>query len=35
MDIAVLDRRIAEVRARIRWFELAAEGNTMPGVNLW
>ena len=35
MPIAVIDRRITEVRARIKWFELAAEGNTMPGLNLW
>ena len=35
MPIAVIDRRIIEVRARIRWFELAAEGNTMPGLALW
>ena len=35
MEIGVIDRRITEVRARIKWFELAAEGNTMPGLNLW
>ena len=35
MPIAVIDRRITEVRARIKWFELAAEGNTMPGLSLW
>ena len=35
MSLAVIDRRIIEVRARIRWFELAAEGNTMPGLALW
>ena len=35
MPLAVLDRRIAEVRARIKWFELSAEGNTMPGLSLW
>ena len=35
MPIAVIDRRIIEVRARIRWFELAAEGNTMPGAVYW
>ena len=35
MEIGVIDRRIIEVRARIKWFELAAEGNTMPGLNLW
>ena len=35
MPIAVIDRRIIEVRARIKWFELAAEGNTLPGLSLW
>ena len=35
MPIAVIDRRITEVRARIKWYELAAEGIAMPGVNLW
>ena len=30
-SLAVLDRRIAEVRARIAWFEQAAEGNDLPG----
>ena len=35
MPIAVIDRRITEVRARIKWFELSAEGNTMPGLSLW
>ena len=30
-NLAVLDRRIAEVRARIAWFEAAAEGNDLPG----
>ena len=34
IPIALIDRRIIEVRARIRWFELAAEGN-LPGLNLW
>ena len=35
MPIAVIDRRITEVRARIKWFELAAEGNALPGLSLW
>ena len=30
-SLAVLDRRIAEARARIAWFEQAAEGNDLPG----
>ena len=30
-SLAVLDRRIAECRARIAWFEAAAEGNDLPG----
>ena len=30
-SLAVLDRRIAECRARIAWFEQAAEGNDLPG----
>ena len=34
MPIAVIDRRIIEVRARIKWFELAAEGIAMPGLSL-
>ena len=34
-SLAVLDRRIAEVRARIAWFELAAEGNDLPGSAYW
>ena len=29
--MAVLDRRIAECRARIAWFEQAAQGNDLPG----
>ena len=33
--IAVLDRRIAEVRARIAWFEAAAEGNALPRAEFW
>ena len=34
-SIAVLDRRIAECRARIAWFEQAAEGNTLPRAEYW
>ena len=30
-SLAVLDRRIAEVRARIAWFEAAATGDDLPG----
>ena len=33
--LAVLDRRIAEVRARIAWFEAAAEGNDLPRAEYW
>ena len=35
MSLAAIDRRISEVRARIRWFELAAQGVAMPGLALW
>ena len=35
MPIAVVDKRIAEVRARIAWFEQAAEGNTLPRAEYW
>ena len=35
MDIAVFDRRIAEVRARIAWFEAAAAGNALPRAEFW
>ena len=35
MPIAVIDRRISEVRARIRWFEAAAQGSALPGLNVW
>ena len=35
MDIGALDRRIAEVRARIAWFEQAADGNIMPRQEHW
>ena len=35
VDVAVLDRRVAETRARIAWFEQAARGNTMPRAEMW
>ena len=35
MPIAVVDKRIAEVRARIAWFEQAAEGNTLARAEYW
>ena len=35
MPLAVVDKRIAEVRARIAWFEQAAEGNTLPRAEYW
>ena len=35
MSIAVIDRRISEVRARIAWFEQAAQGNTLPRAEYW
>ena len=35
MPIAVIDRRISEVRARIAWFEQAAQGNTLPRAEYW
>ena len=35
MPIAVVDRRIAEVRARIVWFEQAAQGNILPRAEYW
>ena len=35
MPIGVLDRRISEVRARIAWFEQAAQGNTLPRAEYW
>ena len=35
MDIGALDRRIAEVRARIAWFEQAAGGNIVPRQEHW
>ena len=34
-SLAVLDRRIAEVRARIVWFEQAAAGNVLPRQEYW
>ena len=34
-SLAVLDRRIAECRARISWFEQAAEGNDLPSATYW
>ena len=34
-SLAVLDRRIAECRARIAWFEAAAEGNDLPRAVYW
>ena len=34
-SLAVLDRRIAECRARIAWFEAAAEGNDLPRSTYW
>ena len=35
MPIAVIDKRIGEVRARIAWFEQAAQGNTLPRAEYW
>ena len=35
MDMAVLDRRVAEARARVAWFEQAAAGNTVPRAEFW
>ena len=35
MPIAVIDRRVAEVRARIAWFEAAARGNGLPRAEFW
>lgn len=34
-SLAVLDRRIAETRARIAWFTQAAEGNALPRAEFW
>ena len=33
--LGVLDRRVAEVRARIAWFEAAAAGNALPRAEFW
>ena len=35
MDLAALDRRVAEARARIAWFEKAAAGNSLPRAEHW
>ena len=35
MPIALVDKRISEIRARIAWFEQAAEGNTLPRAEFW
>ena len=34
-NLGVLDRRIAEVRARVAWFSQAAEGNALPRQEFW
>ena len=34
-NLGVIDRRIAEVRSRIVWFEQAAAGNTLPRAEFW
>ena len=34
-SLAVLDRRIAECRARIAWFEAAASGDNLPRAVYW
>ena len=34
-SLAVLDRRIAECRARIAWFEQAGDGNALPRREYW
>ncbi len=34
-NLAALDRRVAEVRARIAWFEQAAAGNVLPRAEFW
>ena len=34
-SLAVLDRRIAETRARVAWFEQATDGNTLPRAEYW
>ena len=35
MELAALDRRVAEVRARIVWFDTAAGGNALPRAEYW
>ena len=35
VELAALDRRVAEVRARVAWFEAAARGNTLPRQEMW
>ena len=35
MELAALDRRVAEVRARIVWFDTAAAGNALPRAEYW
>ena len=35
VELAALDRRVAEVRARIVWFETAAGGNALPRAEHW
>ena len=34
-SLAVLDRRIAETRARVAWLEAAANGNILPQIETW
>lgn len=34
-SLSVIDRRIAEVRSRIVWFEQAAQGNALPRQEFW
>ena len=35
MELAALDRRVAEIRARIVWFDSAAVGNSLPRAEYW
>lgn len=35
VPLGVLDRRVAECRARIAWFEQAADGNILPRAEHW
>ena len=35
VDLAALDRRVAELRARIVWFDHAAAGNALPRAEYW